>query len=114
MTCKRCELNTRSKARLLLVCLVLIGTTATTANAQTPPAITSTAMPHPKSGPQGSQDTPDHPVSTLDPRLRVLWTLKDADGLDRVRIHDLDVTRLRSEAAQVREAEAWRLYEEVT
>ena len=47
----------------------------------------------------------------LDSRLRVLWTLKDADGLDRVRIHDLDVRRLRSDAARQREAEAWRLYE---
>ncbi len=49
----------------------------------------------------------------LDPCLRVLWTLKDADGLDRVRIQDLDVTRLRSEAARAREAEAWRLYQEM-
>lgn len=49
----------------------------------------------------------------LDSRLKVLWTLKDADGLDRVRIHDLDVTRLRSDAARAREAEAWRLYEEM-
>ncbi len=49
---------------------------------------------------------------TIDPRLRVLWTLKDADGLDRVRIYDLDVTRLRSAAAREREAEAWRLLRE--
>lgn len=52
-------------------------------------------------------------ATVRDPRLRVLWTLKDADGLDRVRIHDLDVTRLRSEAARAREAEAWRLYDEL-
>lgn len=48
-----------------------------------------------------------------DPRLRVLWTLKDADGLDRVRIYDLDVTRLRSAAARAREAEAKRLLKEM-
>jgi hypothetical protein len=29
--------------------------------------------------------------------LRVLWLLKDADGLDRVRIHDLDPGQLRYE-----------------
>ena len=50
---------------------------------------------------------------TRDSRLRVLWALKDADGLDRVRIYDLDVTRLRSAAARAREAEAWRLYEQM-
>jgi len=48
-----------------------------------------------------------------DPRLRVLWTLKDADGLDRVRINDLDVNRLRSDAARARADEAWRLYREM-
>jgi hypothetical protein len=48
-----------------------------------------------------------------DSRLRVLWMLKDADGLDRVRIHDLDVMRLRSEVARAREAEAWRLLREM-
>jgi hypothetical protein len=53
------------------------------------------------------------PDPTRDSRLRVLWVLKDADGLDRVRIHDLDVARLRSAAARVREAEAWRLLAEL-
>ena len=48
-----------------------------------------------------------------DSRLRVLWVLKDADGLDRVRIHDLDVSKLRSETARAREAEAWRLLKEM-
>jgi hypothetical protein len=51
------------------------------------------------------------PAPDGDPRLRVLWVLKDADGLDRVRIHDLDVTRLRSDAARAREAEARRMWE---
>jgi HD superfamily phosphodiesterase len=40
-------------------------------------------------------------ATTLDPRpgtmLRVLWLLKDADGLDRVRIEDLDPDQLRYE-----------------
>lgn len=61
----------------------------------------------------GAKEASTAHAPDLDPRLRVLWTLKDADGLDRVRIHDLDVTRLRSEAARARETEAWRLYEEM-
>jgi hypothetical protein len=54
----------------------------------------------------------DDELAAHDARLRVLWTLKDADGLDRVRIYDLDVTRLRSDAARAREAEARRLCQE--
>jgi HD superfamily phosphodiesterase len=45
--------------------------------------------------------------------LRVLWLLKDADGLDRVRIDDLDPGRLRFPAARGRVAEAWRLLREL-
>lgn len=41
--------------------------------------------------------------------LRVLWTLKDADGLDRVRIDDLDPSFLRHSVSQRRVNEAWRL-----
>jgi hypothetical protein len=48
-----------------------------------------------------------------DSLLRVLWVLKDADGLDRVRIYDLDAAQLRYAAAREREAEAWRLLEEM-
>jgi hypothetical protein len=58
----------------------------------------------------------DHAV-TLDPGqqpepgtlLRVLWLLKDADGLDRVRIGDLDPEQLRHQEAAKRVEEAWRL-----
>jgi len=52
-------------------------------------------------------------IPGVESRLRVLWVLKDADGLDRVRINDLDVTSLRSDAARAREDEAWRLYKEM-
>ena len=42
----------------------------------------------------------------------VLKVLKDADGLDRVRIGDLDTSRLRFEASRARVAEAWRMLRE--
>lgn len=45
--------------------------------------------------------------------LRVLWLLKDADGLDRVRISDLDAGQLRYEEAAKRVDEAWRLLREM-
>lgn len=50
---------------------------------------------------------------TSDERIRV-WTpelkvLKDADGLDRVRIWDLDVSRLRLPASPEQEPQAWTL-----
>ena len=41
--------------------------------------------------------------------LRVLWVLKDADGLDRVRIADLDPGQLRHPVSRDRVAEAWDL-----
>ncbi len=50
-------------------------------------------------------------VQEKDSFLRVLWALKDADGLDRVRIWDLDARRLRHPVSREREAEAWRLLE---
>ncbi len=45
--------------------------------------------------------------------LRVLWVLKDADGLDRVRLKDLDPTQLRYPCSQAMVAEAWRLLAEM-
>lgn len=45
--------------------------------------------------------------------LRVLWVLKDADGLDRVRIGDLDVDQLRYPVSQSLVGRAWQLLEEV-
>jgi hypothetical protein len=45
--------------------------------------------------------------------LRVLWVLKDADALDRVRINDLDVNQLRYPCSQARVEEAWRLLSEI-
>jgi len=45
--------------------------------------------------------------------LRVLWVLKDADGLDRVRIDDLDVNQLRYPCSQARVDEAWRLLSDI-
>jgi hypothetical protein len=41
--------------------------------------------------------------------LRVLWLLKDADGLDRVRIDNLDPNQLRFAASRDRVDEAWAL-----
>ena len=41
-----------------------------------------------------------------------LKIFKDADGLDRVRIHDLDVEHLRFGVSRAREEEAWRMLEE--
>jgi hypothetical protein len=45
--------------------------------------------------------------------LRVLWMLKDADGLDRVRIHDLDPGQLRYEESIKLVEGAWRLLDEM-
>ena len=41
--------------------------------------------------------------------LRVLWLLKDADGLDRVRIYDLDPEQLRYEESVRLVDRAWQL-----
>jgi hypothetical protein len=48
---------------------------------------------------------PDHP------HLRLIRLLKDADGLDRVRLRDLDRSRLRHEEARELVPFAWRLLE---
>jgi HD superfamily phosphodiesterase len=45
--------------------------------------------------------------------VRVLWLLKDADGLDRVRIEDLDPNQLRYGESIKRIDEAWRLLREM-
>lgn len=47
--------------------------------------------------------------------LEVFLVLKDADGLDRVRLgrHDLDVGQLRFEVSRKRVARAWELLEQV-
>lgn len=47
-----------------------------------------------------------------DPHLRLIQLLKDADGLDRVRLGDLDPRYLRIPAARAMVAFAERLYEE--
>jgi hypothetical protein len=60
-------------------------------------------------------------AATLDPRqrpepgtmLRVLWLLKDADGLDRVRIQDLDPGQLRYEESIALVARAGELLREM-
>jgi hypothetical protein len=60
-------------------------------------------------------------AATLDPRqmpepgtmLRVLWLLKDADGLDRVRIDDLDPGQLRYEESITLVARASQLLREM-
>ncbi len=44
---------------------------------------------------------------------RVLWVLKDADGLDRVRIADLDPSQLRHAYSRDRVAQAWELLAEI-
>ena len=50
-----------------------------------------------------------------DGALQVFLVLKDADGLDRVRLgrHDLDVGQLRFEVSKGRVARAWELLEQV-
>jgi hypothetical protein len=45
--------------------------------------------------------------------VRVLWLLKDADGLDRVRIGDLDPLQLRYEESVKLVDRAWRLLNEM-
>jgi hypothetical protein len=45
--------------------------------------------------------------------VRVLWLLKDADGLDRVRITDLDPGQLRYEESVKRVDLAWQLLREL-
>jgi hypothetical protein len=45
--------------------------------------------------------------------LRVLWLLKDADGLDRVRIHDLAPEQLRYEESVGMVEDAWKLLREI-
>jgi hypothetical protein len=45
--------------------------------------------------------------------LRVLWLLKDADGLDRVRIYDLDPGQLRYEESIKLMDRAWQLLGEM-
>ena len=49
------------------------------------------------------------PRSDGESMFRVLWVLKDADGLDRVRIYDLDPRRLRYPISRDRVEEAWEL-----
>jgi uncharacterized protein len=52
----------------------------------------------------------DHLIADWSDELRVL---KDADGLDRVRIHDLDPARLRLQAiSPALETQAWQLMRE--
>lgn len=45
--------------------------------------------------------------------LRVLWVLKDADALDRVRINDLDPRQLRYPCSQTMVSRAWQLLAEL-
>ena len=60
-------------------------------------------------------------AAALDPKqrpepgtmLRVLWLLKDADGLDRVRIQDLDPGQLRYEESVKMVDRAWQLLREI-
>ena len=49
-------------------------------------------------------------VPAEDPHITLVKLLKDADGLDRVRIHDLDVSYLRFPESREMEAFAWDLH----
>lgn len=49
------------------------------------------------------------PASGSESMFRVLWVLKDADGLDRVRIYDLEPRRLRYPVSRDRVDQAWEL-----
>jgi len=53
-------------------------------------------------------ETTDRDIPLMTPEL---MCIKDADGLDRVRINDLYPNYLRSEAARLLVAQAWDLYE---
>ncbi len=50
----------------------------------------------------------DRDIPAMTPEL---MCIKDADGLDRVRINDLNPAYLRSEPARLLVAEAWELYQ---
>lgn len=52
-------------------------------------------------------DTADQQIPLMTPEL---VCIKDADALDRVRIHDLNPALLRSEAAKTLVVDAWVLY----
>jgi uncharacterized protein len=54
-----------------------------------------------------SHETSDRDIPVMTPEL---MCIKDADGLDRVRINDLNPNYLRSEAARLLVAQAWDLY----
>lgn len=51
-------------------------------------------------------------LAPTDPRWQLTALLKDADALDRVRLGDLDVNRLRHSEAKGMVEFAWRLFEE--
>ena len=53
----------------------------------------------------------DHVAPEMTAELRCL---KDADGLDRVRIHDLDPEQLRTAEARVLVESAWAVYRETS
>ena len=53
------------------------------------------------------------PASDSESKFRVLWVLKDADGLDRVRIYDLDSRRLRYPISRDRVDKAWELLDQL-
>jgi HD superfamily phosphodiesterase len=57
------------------------------------------------------EDAPAAAQSLRDPAaaLHLLWLLKDADGLDRVRIYDLDPSRLRFAESRRLVDDAWEL-----
>jgi HD superfamily phosphodiesterase len=59
-------------------------------------------------GERAAQSLPDP-----DGALRIFRALKDADGLDRVRLDDLDVEYLRLAAARERVDRAWDLLERI-
>jgi hypothetical protein len=52
-------------------------------------------------------ETPDQDIANFIPEL---VCIKDADGLDRVRINDLDEKYLRTECARLLVGDAWNLY----
>ena len=54
-----------------------------------------------------SHETSDQDISVMTPEL---MCIKDADGLDRVRINDLNPSFLRTETARLLVAQAWDLY----
>lgn len=60
----------------------------------------------------GLANIDDYPIADKERALRLLKVFKDADGLDRVRIYDLNPAYLRNEEARQLTRVAWSLFED--